>query len=44
MQNETVTALQMQQITWQTENVPAGTYFYQIEMGGKVVNGKIIKE
>lgn len=44
MQNETVTALQLQEVIWNGENVPTGTYFYQIELGGKVVSGKIIKQ
>lgn len=44
MKNETVTALQLQEVIWGNENVPSGTYFYQIEVAGKVVTGKILKQ
>ncbi len=44
MQHEMVTALQLQEVIWDNENVPSGTYFYQIEVGGKVASGKILKQ
>ena len=44
MQNETVTALQLQEVIWENENMPSGTYFYQIAIDGKGAVGKIVKE
>jgi len=32
-----------QQLHWQTENQPEGIYFYQLQAGDQVANGKMVK-